>query len=163
MAVFDPGTSGDLKSTTLVKAYFEAVLNLQIKEAALGATDPNNVTLTSDLDGGTVSVNISLPITASINSSGQTLITAANYVGTLGGDATFANGGGELYSTNWAAAAMELAQKLHAAEKAATPEIDNIQITYNLETLVATISGIFPQTPSISSTGLLIISANDYV
>lgn len=163
MAVFDPGTSGDLKSTTLVKACFEAFLNLQIKEAALLATDPNNVTLTADLDGGTVSVSVLLPIAASINSSGQTLITASNYVGDLGGDATFANGGGELHSTNWPAAVMELAQMLHAAEKAATPEIDNIQITYNLETLTATISGIFPQTPSVSATGLLTISANDYV
>ena len=64
MATFNPGTGGSLVSTSLEKAFFEAALQLQLKEAAL-AEDPNNVTLTADLDGLTVSTDITIPVTTS--------------------------------------------------------------------------------------------------
>lgn len=162
MSVFNPGT-GDLSSSDLPSAFVELAALLQLAEAAIADTPPNNVTLTADVDGGNFTISVNLPISASVDGSGQPTITVSDYVTSAGGNGALTATGSDLNSTHLASALMEIAQLLHSAEKAATdPQPDNIQINYNLENETADITATIPQTISLVS-GKVTITPTDYV
>ena len=166
---FDPGTGGSLVSTNIPAAFAEMSLLLVQAELAVNAdARPDNITMTSDADAGTMTINATLPISTSLNSSGQTLTSATDYFAALiasGGDSTFSNGSGELQSTNKVTAFFELAQILHAAEKASTldPQPDNIQITNDQEAETSTIAATLPLALSANASGQIVTEAVDYL
>lgn len=162
MSTFTPG-SGGLASTNLPSAFIEIAALLQLAESAIVNNAPNNVTLTSDIDGQSFNINVNLPITTSVDSSGQPVIVARDYVTDAGGTGTIDTTGSSLASTTLPAALMEIAQLLHGAEKAsADPQPDNIQIAYNLENETADVNATIPQTIGIVN-GLVTITPTDYV
>lgn len=162
MSSFTPGT-GDLSSTNLPAAFIEISALLQLAESAIVNDAPNNVTLTSDIDGGSFTVAISIPITTSVDATGQPVIVATDYVTAAGGIGSLDTTGSTLSSTNLSAALMEISQLLHNAEKAiADPQPDNIQISYNLENLTADINANIPQSIAVTA-GAINITAVDYV
>ena len=162
MSTFTPG-SGDLNSTNLPSAFVELAALLQLAEIAIVNNPPNNVTLTSDIDGQSFGVNVNLPITTSVDSSGQPVIIASDYITSAGGTGTLDSTGSDLNSTTLATGILEIAQLLHAAEKAsAEPQPDNIQINYNLENGTADITATIPQTISVV-TGKVTVTPTDYV
>ena len=162
MSTFTPG-SGGLSSTNLVAAFVEIAILLQLAESAITTDAPNNVTLTSDIDGETFNINVSLPITASVDGTGQPVIVATDYVTDAGGAGTLDTTGSSLNSTTIASALMETAQLLHSAEKAAAdPQPDNIQVNYNLENQTAVVSATIPQSISLLG-GKATITPTDYV
>lgn len=76
-----PFSSSDLNSTHQAAALLELATQLQTSE--LGVPEevrPNNVTIIVDADAGTASVAATLPITFSLDSSGQLVVTATDYI-----------------------------------------------------------------------------------
>ena len=76
-----PFSSSDLNSIHQAAALLELATQLQTSE--LGVAEevrPNNVTITVDADAGTASVAATLPITFSLDSSGQLVVTATDYI-----------------------------------------------------------------------------------
>ncbi|BAU63031.1 hypothetical protein STA3757_03860 [Stanieria sp. NIES-3757] len=163
MSTFDPGTSGTLKSTTIPAAFVEAVTVLQNREAAITTNPPDNVTVSIDVDNQLATLALTLPITFSLDGTGKPVVTASDYLTSLSGSNTFVNGSGDLASSNLTAAVLELAQTLHAAEKVEDPEIDNIQISYDLENSQANMSASIPLTVAVNSSGKLEVTVTDYV
>lgn len=162
MSSFNPG-AGSLSSTNLPAAFLEIAALLQIAESSIVNDAPNNVTLTSDIDGGSFAVAITIPITTSVDGSGQPVIVATDYVTNAGGSGALDTTGSSLSSITIPAALMEISQLLHNAEKAAAePQPDNIQISYNLENLTADINATIPQSIAVTN-GTIVVTATDYV
>lgn len=162
MSTFNPG-SGDLSSTNLPAAFVEIAARLQLAETAIATNPPDNLTLTSDIDGQSFGINASLPISATVDTSGQPIMAATDYLTPLGGSSTIDTTGSDLKSTNLVSALLEIAQLLHSAEKQAVePQPDNIQVSYNLENQTADINATIPQSISLVS-GKVTVTATDYV
>ena len=76
-----PFAQSDLSSTHQAAALLELATQLQSSELAVPEeTRPNNVTITVDADAGTASIAATLPITLSLDSSGQMVVTATDYI-----------------------------------------------------------------------------------
>ena len=169
MSIFDPGTSESLKSTQVPQAFFEVCRALDAAENARNGANPGltprrNLSTTVSFDTGTIAVAATIPIVVSIQSDGTIQVVANDYLG--GTYSTFANGGGDLTSSNLIAAFLETASMLSAAEKAVTPienQPNNIQIQVDVEAGSATVSGNLPFTTLAASNGDVTIHAIDYL
>lgn len=164
-SVFEKGTSGTMKSSTLPSALAEIAARVGAAEAAIVTDPPNNVQLIADLENGLLNITASLPVTTSL-SSGQIQISATDYINTAGGTSTFSGGGGDAESTHLAAAFLEIAQLVQAAEAASTltPTPNNVQVSIDLDNNVATINAAIPVTSAVNSTsGKLEVTATDYL
>lgn len=170
MSVFQSGTGGALVSTTLPAALFEVSRLLISAEntrnaANSGVAAINNITANLSIDGGVASIAATIPIIATLSTSGVPTISAQNYLGSA--YTGFIPGtGADVKSTNVIAAFVEIAQLLSATEKGVTPvenQPDNVQITYDLEASSATISANLPFSTTASASGNITIEALDYL
>lgn len=76
-----PFSQTDLSSINQPAALLELATQLQTSELSVPEeTRPNNVTITVDADAGTASVAATLPITLSLDTSGQMVVTASDYI-----------------------------------------------------------------------------------
>ncbi|PLZ95296.1 hypothetical protein CEN50_22835 [Fischerella thermalis CCMEE 5268] len=158
MATFNPGT-GTLKSTSLEAAAMEAAQILQNAERASTVDpQPNNIAVNYFTGDNVVQVRATLPINQSVSASAQAVFVAEDYIGT-----SFSNGGGDLTSSTLPAAVLELFQRLQIAEKSASSNPNNITITYDTETEIATINAEMPVSFTVSSNGSVSIVAAPYL
>lgn len=153
MATFDPGTSGTLVSTTFEAAFVEASQLLQNAES-----DTDNIAVNYFTGDNTVQVAATLPLVQSVDSSGKSVFSTSEFVST-----TFANGGGDLKSTNLPNAVLELAQQLQVKEKAETDANDNVQVTYDTEAEIITIAAELGVTYSVNSDGTTKVTTSAYL
>ncbi len=169
MSTFDPGTSGSLKSTQIPQAFFEVCRLLDAAENARNGANPGlaprrNLSTTASFDTGTVAVAATIPIVTSIQIDGTIKISGNDYLGST--YSTFANGSGDLTSSNVVGAFLELATLLAAAEKAVTPvenQPNNVQIVIDTEAGNATVSANLPFTTAAATNGDVTIKAIDYL
>lgn len=73
--------------------------------------------------------------------------------------------GGDLKSTTVPAALLEMAGLAQSEELAIAADVrpDNVSITYDAETQVATITATVPATFAVDSTGKIVLTATDYL
>ncbi|WP_016951247.1 hypothetical protein [Anabaena sp. PCC 7108] len=169
MSTFDPGTAGTLKSTQVPQAFFEVCRALDAAENTRNGANPGlaprrNLSTTVSFDTGTIAVAATIPIVTTIQTDGTIQISGSDYLGST--YSTFANGSGDLTSTNIVAAFLETASLLSAAEKAVTPvenQPNNIQIQIDVEAGNATVSGNLPFTTAAAATGDVTVKAIDYL
>ncbi len=158
MAIFDPGTGGTLTSTTVEAAFIEACQLLQDEERAIEELT-NNIAVNYFTCDNVVQIGGTFPLVQSIDEvTGKPTFSTTEFITT-----TFANGGGDLKSTNLPNAVLELAQKLQILEKTQTDAPNNIQITYNTETELITIAAENPIQFSVNTDGSVKISAFSYL
>lgn len=168
MTAYTP-TGSDISSTYLAAAFCEITQLLNDAEAERNAANPgvaakNNVSITADFDGRVLATSVTLPIVQTFDAQGKVVIAPQDYLGAT--YSAFVPGTGEAKSTNIMGAALEISQKLAAAEKLIQPESDqpnNVQITYDFESLTANITGSIPFTPAIAAGGSIELVALDYV
>ena len=169
MSIFDPGTSGTLKSTQVPAAFFEICRALDAAENMRNGANPGlpprrNLSTTVSFDTGTIAVAATIPITTNIQSNGSIDIVASDYLGST--YSAFANGSGDLNSDTLPEALLEMASILAASEKAVTPaenQPNNVQIQFDIETGSATISANLPFNTAAASNGDVTIHAIDYL
>lgn len=162
-------TGSGLSSDYLAGATVEAFRLLNQAEAArnaanLGGTQKNNVTATASFDNNVFSFSAALPVGVALDASGKSVIAASDYLGST--YSAFVVGTGDAKSTTLPNLVLELSQKLAAAEKLVQPATDqpnNIQIDISIETGLATITANIPFTPSIDTTGAVLLTPQDYV
>ncbi|WP_055074411.1 hypothetical protein [Pseudanabaena sp. 'Roaring Creek'] len=161
-------TGSDLDSTNLVSAFVESIRKLNEAEVSYNAANPtrvkNNVSMSASFDSKTFAISASLATLNSLDTTGRWVIDAKDYLGAP--YSTFVPGTGESKSTDYPSLVLEIAQKLSAAEKTITPEADqpnNIQLAYDNETGVATITAEIPFTASFGTTGEVTLTALSYV
>ena len=136
MATFDP-TGSTLKSVTLEAAVMEVSQLLQNTESA--SDNPgNNIAVNYDTGDNVVQIQAVMPFEQTIAASGQTQFVGTNYIA-----ATWSSGG-DVQSANLAAATVELLQKLQIKEKSLAENPNNVTISYDTETLLATINATLP-------------------
>jgi hypothetical protein len=150
MATFAPGTGGTAASTSWEAVSIELAELLQGYEEAANASLTNPINLVAvNYDSGapkTAQIQINMPITLAIGTDGAPKYVASPFVSP---SPAFANGGGDLKSTNLEAAVFEAFSKLQALEKT-VPAIgvsapaNNVGITVNTETLTASIVANLP-------------------
>lgn len=162
-------TGSDLSSTYLAAAFAEVTQLLNDAEATRNSANPGvaakqNVSITADFDGRVLATTVSLPIVQTFDATGKVIIAPQDYLGAT--YSAFTVGTGETKSTTIMGAVLEISQKLAAAEKTIQPESDqpnNVQITYDFESLTANITGSIPFTPTISLGGSIDLVALNYV
>lgn len=162
MSTFNNG-GGSLKSTNKPAAFLEIAHLTNEAERAASTVDVtlDNVTVTYDTGARTTSVAATLPVGSAINSSGQIVVSATNY---LGGSAFNPGTSGELKATTYPAAFLELAQLLATAEQAISPTpVNNVTISVDLEALTATVTATLPVVPTLDSAGKPVFTATDYI
>lgn len=169
MTAYTP-TDSSLTATTISGAFVEISRVLNDAESTRNAANPgvaakNNVTMTADFDTRTLNITLNLPIIHAIDAtSGKSVVEAQDYLGST--YSAFTVGTGEAKSTTKMGAALEISQKLAAYEKLVQPETDqpnNLQISYDFEERIAAITATIPFTPSIGATGIVQLTALDYV
>lgn len=162
MSTFNNG-GGALHSTNKPQALLEMAHALASTERAASTADVtlNNITISMDLEAQTATIAATLPIAAALNSSGQVVVTASNY---LSASAFNPGSGGDLHATNYPAAFLEVAQIVAGAEQAvATNQPNNVTIAFDLEAGAAAISASLPISSSIDSSGKISVVASDYL
>lgn len=157
-------TGSSLKSTNKPAALLELAHALANAERLASTTELtlNNVSIAFDLEGRTASITASLPLTATIGTSGAIVVNGFNYIG--GSGSAFTVGTGELKSTHLAAAFLELVEIVNLAELAvATNPPNNVSIALDLEGLTAAISASLPLTTAVDGTGKVVTTVVDYL
>ncbi|MDJ0675513.1 MAG: hypothetical protein QNJ36_09065 [Calothrix sp. MO_167.B42] len=142
MAVLNPGTGGTLISTTYEGAFVEACQLLQNAES-----DTDNIAVNYFTGDNTVQIAGTFPMVQSVDTNGKPIFSTTEFV-----TATFANGGGDVKSTNLPNAVLELAQQLQVKEKSEADSSNNVQITYDTETEIITIAAQLGVAFSVNST-----------
>jgi hypothetical protein len=169
MSTFLPGTGGDLKSVTQPAALFELARLLDAQERLKNGANPGiapkkNVSVVADFGEGVCAVTAELPIAITLDATGKPIFDATDYLGLNYGE--FVPGtGGTLKSTDVPSAFLELAQLVANAENL-IPEADrpeNVSITYDADTLVASVSCNLPITTAADSNGAVLVQAVDYL
>lgn len=141
MAIFTPGTSGTLKSTTLENALFEAIqLMLQReRDTTINPSGENRITFSLDQNLA-LSGNCTFPAIETINSlDGSINWNITNYLP----GATFNNGGGTLKAGNLPAAIIEIAKRIQSLEVQPTKNTQNlnkINIVYDSDPSIVTLT-----------------------
>lgn len=169
MSNFAPGTGGTLKATTEPAALFELARALDAAENSRNGSNPGlapkrNIATTVSFDSGTVAIAASLPVVPVLDSVGVIQLAPSDYLGAPYSD--FANGNGDLNSTNLIAAFIEMAQILAASEKGVTPTDDqpnNVSVDVDFESGTLTVSANLPFTSATSAVGDVVIHAIDYL
>lgn len=152
-------TGSDLKSTHLAAAFVEIATKLQSAELALPAeTRPNNVQISLDLEALTVTVDAALPVSVSLNSTGQPIVNASAYI-----VAPFVPGTSDLKSDSLPEAVLEMAYLLENAELAVPEATRPNNITISIADGVATIAMTSPVTFTQNTSGQTVIAAVDYL
>ncbi|MCC5619248.1 hypothetical protein LC605_30090 [Nostoc sp. CHAB 5836] len=162
MSTFNNG-GGTLKSSTKPAAFLEIAHLINEAERAASTVDVtlDNVTINYDTGARTATIDATLPVGSTINSSGQIVISASNY---LGGSVFNPGTGGEIKASSFPSAFLEMAQFLAASEQAVTPAPpNNITIAIDLEALTTTISATLPVVPTLDSAGKPVFTATDYL
>lgn len=163
MATISPGTGGTLKSTTLEKMAVEAALMLQnLEQASTSATPPNNIAVSFFTGDSVVQIQATFPISVSVSASGQTTINPKEYIS----PATAFNNGGttsDLKSTTLVDAVLELFQRLQNLEKTQANAANNVQVTYDTETEIATINAELPVVYGLATDGSVAVQAISYL
>lgn len=162
MSVFLPGSSGAVKSTNIPAAFLELAHALDAAEKAASTPDTpiNNITLTFDLAAGNVAMAATVPIRATLSSTGQVVLAASNYLGT----AVAFGDGSTLKTNNYPAAFLELAQIVNAAEQAIVENPpNNVTLAFDLETQTATVTAALPINSTVDATGKIVFAATDYL
>lgn len=162
MSTFNNG-GGTLKSTTKPAGFLEIAHLINEAERTASTVDLtlDNVTITYDTGARTATVDATLPIGSTVNSSGQIVISAANY---LGASAFNPGTAGEIKGSTFPAAFLEAAQLLASSEQSVTPTPpNNISISFDLEALTATVTATLPVLPSLDSAGKPVFTATDYL
>lgn len=168
-SIFAPGAGGTLKAVTEPAALFELARALDAAENARNGANPGlppkrNITTTVSFDTGVIAIAASLPISTTIATNGTLNLTASDYLGAPYSD--FANGGGDLESTNLVAAFVEMSQMLSASEKAVQPVDDqpnNVEVTVDFESGTLTVSASLPFSTTTDASGFVVIQAADYL
>ncbi|MEM7554082.1 MAG: hypothetical protein AAF378_08275 [Cyanobacteria bacterium P01_A01_bin.84] len=76
-----PFAQTDLSSTNQPAALLELATQLQASELAVPEeTRPNNLTIAIDAEEGTASITATIPVTFALDSSGQLVVTATDYI-----------------------------------------------------------------------------------
>jgi hypothetical protein len=162
MSTFNNG-GGTLKSSTKPAAFLEIAHLINEAERAASTVDVtlDNVTINYDTGARTTTIDATLRVGSTINSSGQIVISASNY---LGGSIFNPGTGGEIKASSFPAAFLEMAQSLAASEQAVTPTApNNITIAIDLEALTATVTATLPVVPTLDSAGKPVFTATDYL
>lgn len=162
-------TGSGIRSSTKAGAFIEGMRLLNEAEIARNAANPgltakNNVSITASFDNKTYAIAASLPIQNTLDATGKMVLDATDYLGST--FSVFVPGTGQAKSTDLPSLALELSQILSAAEKVITPEADqpnNIQVSYDNESGVATISANIPFVAVIGAAGEVTLTAVDYV
>lgn len=169
MSVFNNG-GGTLGSSNLPAALFEIAGKLDAAETARNAAFPTlapkqNITTTVDFGTKNIAIAATIPATFSPNASGSLVVDASDYLGS--GFSGFTPGtGGTLKSTDIVSAFVELAQITSNAEKTITPIEDqpnNLQVTYDAETLTITVTASLPAVISFDANGAVLVIPVDYI
>jgi hypothetical protein len=81
-STFDPGTGGDLTSTTVMAAFLEmsSLLAAAEKEVTPIDAQPNNIQISFDLEAGNATVSANLPFTTLGATNGDVTIHAIDYL-----------------------------------------------------------------------------------
>ncbi|MGK7942350.1 MAG: hypothetical protein AB4062_19760 [Crocosphaera sp.] len=161
MAAFNPGITSSLSSTTLEGAVIEASLLLQNHElTSVEDTPPNNIAVNYFTGDNTCQITATLPIAMSQNSNGEIVVTAVDYFPFPGynvGDSP------DFQAASLPGAVLELFQKLQSQEIAQNTN-NNVTITYDSETLIATItSNTLPISFAVNAAGKSEVTAVEYV
>lgn len=70
-----------LQSTTLEGQLIEVAVLIQNAELALPIeTRPDNIQITPDIEGGTITVTFSVPATATVNATGNLTLVPSTYL-----------------------------------------------------------------------------------
>lgn len=162
-------TGSDLQATNKAAAFVESIRKLNEAENARNAANPgvtakNNVSMTASFDSKTYAIAVTLGITNTIDGTGKWILDATDYLGAP--YSTFVPGTGDAKSSDLPSLVLEIAQILSSAEKSVTPEVDqpnNIQIAYDNESQVATITAAIPFTAAITASGAVTLDALNYV
>ncbi|MDJ0737079.1 MAG: hypothetical protein QNJ47_23925 [Nostocaceae cyanobacterium] len=158
MTTFNPGTGGTLNSTTVEAAFMEACQLLQNEERAIEELT-NNIAVNYFTGDNVVQVSGTFPLVQSVDvTTGKSSFSTSEFITT-----TFANGGGDLKSTNLPNAVLELALTLQVLEKTQADAPNNVQITYDTEAELITIAAENPIEFSLNTDGSAKISAIPYL
>lgn len=79
-STFNVGTGGELKSANLAAAFVELSHLVAAAEQSITPNPVNNVTITTDLEGLTISISANLPFIPSLDANGRTIQTATDYI-----------------------------------------------------------------------------------
>lgn len=162
MSTFNNG-SGQIQSTNLPAALLELAEVLSLQEALLSTIDAplTNITVTLDLEANSAGITASLPIAATINTSGNIVLAATNYIAS----STYVVGsGGDIRATSVPGAFLEIAQLVSAAELAvAVNPPNNVTIAFDLEGQLATVTAALPISAAIDASGKILTTATDYL
>jgi hypothetical protein len=151
-------TGSDLKSIHGPSALVELASRMQLVELSQPeATRPNNVQISSDQEAQTITVSMTLPVTASINAAGRPEFNADPYM-----VAPFVAGTGTLKSDNYPDAALELGMFLSSYELSLPAENRPDRIQFSLIDGTATITFSTPATVTLDTAGRTVLQANDY-
>ena len=161
MAIFDPGTDSSLSSTTLEGAVIEASLLLQNHEStSAGDTPFNNIAVNYFTGDNTCQITANFPIAMSQNTNGEIVVTAVDYLPFPGYSA---GNSPDFQAISLPGAVLELFQKLQSQEIAQNTD-NNVKITYDSETLIATITtNTLPIRFSVNESGKSEVTAVEYV
>lgn len=171
MSNFNPGTGGTMQSTNLPAAFLELAFLVQAAEESNTSVDaPERMQITYDSNAKTATINLTMGIIRTTNSSGQVVETAdpsylsgAGFIGS-----TFTQPGGQLKSTTLPSAFLELAQIIVNAENAyalTDPALTTVQRTgldIDANTQEVIITGSIPFTEDLAG-GRPILTAVDYL
>ena len=152
-------TGSDLKSTHMAAALVEAATRLQSAELAIAADlRPNNVQVSQDLEGLTASITATLPVTVTLNTTGQPVLQASPYL-----VAPFVPGTSDLKSDTLPEALLEIAYKVEAAELAIPEATRPNNLSISISDGIASISMTAPIGFSLNTAGETVIAVTDYL
>jgi hypothetical protein len=161
MATITVGSGSTLKSSTAEGQVMELLTFLQKKEKELSAED--KVQITYNLNSFTFSASFSIPATQAINSSGQLVISASEYMTGL----TFVTGsGGTFKSSTSTQYLIELISYLQLKEQDLTKNTANenrVSGQYDIDDKLFTGTVNLGVTAEIDSVGKILISAVEYL
>jgi hypothetical protein len=152
-------TGSDLKSTNLAAAFVEAATRLQSAELAIAADlRPNNVQVSQDLEALTATISATLPVTVTLNATGQPTLQASAYI-----IAPFIPGTSDLKSDTLPEALLEVAYLVEAAELALPEATRPNNLSISIADNIASISMTAPIAFALNTTGQTVISVTDYL
>lgn len=154
MAAFNNG-SGDLGASTLEAAFVECALQCIIEDSQL-ATPTGNITDDIAPNGGSITINATIPITQTL-SNGQILLAATDYLSQPFNPGT----GGTLVSTTWPAALLEITSRIQSLE--AAQDLNVVNLTLDTDANTATITATMNTVRTLNANGSQNIATSTYL
>lgn len=153
-----PG-NGTLKSVSYEAALVEACQLLELAEET--SISPDTVDFTDVSHNNTTKtfeISVALPFTVALTGAGIPTISATAYIAPI-----FNNGGADIDATTLPGAVLELAQKIQITERSNSANPNNLNIVYNTDDGVATITASIPCVRSVTATGAILTTATPYL